>query len=60
MLAHSFHGFYVVTKFILPSVNELNFLLIDFDEKCDYLNANLSTNQYWKEYITKFKIFIRK
>ena len=32
MLVHPFNRFYVVTKFILPSVNHLKFLVIDFDE----------------------------
>ena len=40
MLAHSFDRFYVVTKFILPSVNDLKILTIDFNEKCNYLNDN--------------------
>ena len=33
---------------------------IDFNEKCDYLNADLSNNQYWLEYVTKLKIFCKK
>ena len=60
MLVHYFDRFYVVTKFILPTANYLNFAPIDFDEKCDYLNADLRDNQYWQEYITKLKIFCEK
>ena len=60
MLVHSFDRFYVLTKFILPPVNHLNFVPIDFDDKCDYLNADLSDNQYWNEYFTKLKIFCEK
>ena len=60
MLVHSFDRFYVLAKFILPTINDLNFLLIDFDERCDYLNADLSNNHYWKEYITNLKIFCEK
>ena len=56
MLVHSFDRFYIVTKCILPTANDLNFVSIDFDEKCDYLNADLNENQYWQEYITKLKI----
>ena len=59
MFAHYFDTFYAVTEFILPTVNDLKFLPIDFDEKCNYLNADLSNNQYWKEYV-KLKIFLRK
>ena len=32
MLAHSFDRFYVVTKFILPTINDLKFPSIDCDE----------------------------
>ena len=42
MLAHSFDRFYVVTKFILPSSDNLKFLPIDFDSECSYLYADLS------------------
>ena len=57
---HSFDRFYIGATFLLPTVDDLNFLPIDINEKSDYLNADLSPNQYWKEYITKFKFFVRK
>ena len=41
MLEHSFDRFYVVIKFILPSVNDLNFSPIDFNPKCSYLDEDL-------------------
>ena len=47
MLAHSFDRFYVVVKFILPTANDLNFVSIDFAEKCDYSNANLNDIPCW-------------
>ena len=37
MLAHYFDRFSVITKFILPTINDLKFLTIKFDEKCEYL-----------------------
>ena len=37
MLAHLFNRFYVVTKFILPTINELKFSRIKFNEKCEFL-----------------------
>ena len=40
MLVHSFYRFYVVTKFILPSFNDVNLSMIDFDAKCSYLNGD--------------------
>ena len=40
MLSHSFHRFYVVTKFELPRVEDLKLTTIDFDPNCSYLNGN--------------------
>ena len=37
MLVHSFDRFYIVTKFILPTINDLKFSTINFDETCAYL-----------------------
>ena len=37
MVAHSFDRFYVVTKFILPTLKDLKFSTIKYDEKCKYL-----------------------
>ena len=37
MLSHSFDKFYVVTKFILPTIDDLKFSPIDFDLECSYL-----------------------
>ena len=41
MLSQSFDSFYVVTKFNLPTVNDLKFSPIDFDSECSYLNVAL-------------------
>ena len=37
MLAHSFDRFYVVTKFILPTTDDLKFLTLNFHKYCTYL-----------------------
>ena len=37
MLAHSFDRFYVVTKFILPTLDDLRLLPIKYDKECNYL-----------------------
>ena len=34
MLAHSFDRFYVVTKFMLPMVQDLKFSNLNFDYNC--------------------------
>ena len=36
MLAHSFDRFYVVTKFILPTLDDLKLSLIRYDKDCTY------------------------
>ena len=37
MLAHSFDRFYVITKFVLPSLDDLKLSLIRYDKECRYL-----------------------
>ena len=45
MLAHSFDRFYVVTKFILPTLDDLKLLPIKYDKECNYLH-NLDGQNY--------------
>ena len=40
MLSHSFDGFYVVTKLILPTMEDLKFFPIKFSSSCNYLNVD--------------------
>ena len=37
MLAHSLDRFYVVTKFILPTLDDLKFYPVKYDKECQYL-----------------------
>ena len=37
MFAHSFDRFYIVTKFILPTIVDLKFSALNFDNNCEYL-----------------------
>ena len=60
MVAHSFDRFYVVTKFILPSVNEITFSPIDFDEECYYLSDDFVCNHNSKEYVSNLKVYCKK
>ena len=57
MLVHSFDRFYVVTKFILPSVNDLKFSAINFDESCDYSKKENECNHNSKEYISDLRVY---
>ena len=38
MLAHSFDRFYIVAKFMLPSMKDLNFSNLNFDHSSAYMN----------------------
>ena len=59
MLAHSFDRFYVVTKFILPTVSDLKFSTINFDETCDYLKEENGYDHNSKEYITDLRLYCK-
>ena len=46
MLAHSFDRFCMVTKFILPSIGNLKFSTLNYDNKCAYLdNINMHDSE---------------
>ena len=46
MLVHSFDRFYVVTKFMLPSIGDLKFSTLNCDNTCAYLdNRNMCDNE---------------
>ena len=60
MLAHSFDRFYVVTKFILPSIGDLDFSKLNYDNTCTYLdNRNICNTDAKKcllePYVTYYK-----
>ena len=40
MLTHSFDRFYVVTKYKIPRVEQLQFTTFAFDLKCNHLNIS--------------------
>ena len=50
MLAHSFDRFYMVTKFMLPMIGDLNFSKLDFDDTCAYME-NTESRKYMLELI---------
>ena len=46
MLVHSFDRFYVVTKFILPSIGDLKMPTLNYDNTCAYLdNRNVYNSE---------------
>ena len=55
MLSHSFDRFYVVTKFILPTLDDHKFSPFDFDSECNYLNVDLDRHRYAIYYLPNIK-----
>ena len=60
MLAHSFDRFYVVTKFILPTINDLKFSTINFNDTCKYIQEKNGCHVEAKQYISDLIIYCRK
>ena len=54
MLARSFDRFYVVTKFILPLIGDLEFSDLNYDNTCAYLD-NRTEQHRDKEIYVKFE-----
>ena len=60
MLAYSFDRFYVVTKFILPSIGDLNFFKLNDDSTCTYLDDRNIDNADTKNYLLDLLPFCKK
>ena len=60
MLAHSFDRFYVVTKFILPMIEDLKFSKIDFDDTCAYMDNKYVQNTDSRKCMLDLKTFCNK
>ena len=60
MLVHSFDRFYVVTKFILPSIQDLKFSKLNYDNTCAYLDEKLSHDAETKRYTLDLLAFCKK
>ena len=51
MLAHSFDRFYVVTKFMLPTIGDLKFSKLNFDYTCVYMEKECAQNMDSRKYL---------
>ena len=60
MLTHSFDRFYVVTKFILPSIGLLEFSKLNYDNTCTYLDNKNVQNIETRKYMLDLKTFCKK
>ena len=60
MLVHSFDRFYVVTKFILSSIGDLNFSKLNHDDTCAYFDNKNIHNTETKKYMLDLIMFCKK
>ena len=60
MLAHSFDSFYVVTKFILPSIGELQCSHLNYDNTCAYLDNKNTYNNETRKHMLDLVTFCKK
>ena len=59
MLAHSFDRFYMVTKFILPSIGDLNFSTLNYDNTYAYLDNKHMHDTESKKHILGLMTFCK-
>ena len=60
MLAHSFDRFYIVTKFMLPSLKDIKFSNLNFDESCMYTNRKYTPHTDASEYLSELQTYCNK
>ena len=60
MLMHSFDRFYVVTKFVLPSLEDLKFSDLNYDNTCAYVDNRNAQNTETQKYMLDLKTFCKK
>ena len=60
MLAHSFDRFYIVTKFMLPSMKDIKFSTLNFDKSGAYMNKNYAPNMDSSKYLSELKMYCNK
>ena len=60
MLTHSFDRFYVVTKFILPMIRDLNFSKLNYDDTYVYVDNKNAQNTETRKYMLDLKTFCKK
>ena len=60
MLAHLFERFYIVTKFILPSIGDLKFSTLNYDNTCAYLDNKNMHDTESKKHMLDLMTFCKK
>ena len=57
---HSFDRFYVVTEFMLPSIGDLNFSKLNYDNTCAYLDNKNTHSTETRKHILDLMTFCKK
>ena len=60
MLVHSFDRFDIVTKFILPSIGDLNFSKLNYNNACTYLDNKNTHSTETKKHMLDLMTFCNK
>ena len=60
MLAHSFDRFYIITKCMLPSIGDIKFFNLHFDQSCAYMNKKYTPNMDSSKYLAELKTYCNK
>ena len=60
MLAQSFDRFYIIMKFMLPSMGDIKFSNLNFDQSCAYMNKKYAPNMDSSKYLTELKTYCNK
>ena len=60
MLAHSFDRFYVVTKFMLPTIGDLKFSKLDFDYTCTHMEKEYAPNMDSRKCMLELRAYCNK
>ena len=60
MLAHSFDWFYIVMKFMLPSMGDIKFSNLNFDHSCTYMNKKYAPNMGSSKYLAELRTYCNK
>ena len=58
--SHSFDRVYVVTKFILPAIDDIEISPITFDMECSYLHIQLDKNTHAVKHLANIRKFCSK
>ena len=60
MLAHLFDRFYIITKFMLPSMGNIKFSNLNLDHSCTYMNKKYAPNMDSSKYVAELKTYCNK